>query len=66
MASRVSTHKVRNEADRLRHMLFPSLPATLVALAVEGVALACHLPVPRHVLVAVATHAAIGCVHRGS
>ena len=59
MATNVPNHTVRRVADHVRHALFPSRRAALVAMAVEVGALVMHVPVAAHVLVAIVTHVAI-------
>lgn len=56
MASQVSNHTARIVAGRVQHALFPSRRWALVALAVDAAALAMHLPVGAHALVAVGVH----------
>ncbi len=50
---------VRSVADHVRHALFPSRRAALVALAVEVAALVVQLPSAAHVSVAIVVHVAI-------
>jgi hypothetical protein len=59
MATNVPTHRVRSVAGHVRHALFPSRRAALVALAVEVAALVVQLPPAAHVAVAIVVHAAI-------
>ena len=63
MATNVPNHAVRCVADHVRHALFPSRRAALVALAVEVAALVVQLPPAAHVVVAIAVHAAIVLLH---
>lgn len=59
MATNAPNHTVRSVADHVRHALFPSRRAALVALAVEVAALVVQLPPAAHVAVAIVVHVAI-------
>ncbi len=62
MATNVPDHTVRSVADHVRHALFPSRCAILVALTVEVGALIVHLPLSTHLLAALSVHAVIALV----
>lgn len=64
MASRLSIRTVRTAAVHVRHALFPSRLAALVALSIEVGALVLGVTPIAHLALAVATHAAILVVGR--
>lgn len=59
MVSRLSSRTVRSAAGHVRHALFPSRLAALVALTGEVGALFIGVPPAAHLTLAVVTHVAI-------